>query len=302
MSNAAGVKVTLSPWWVWFLAVRPKTLTASLVPVLVGAALAASQMTIAWDPILFALLTALSIQIGTNLINDAIDCRKGADTVGRLGPMRVAASGLLTEQQVMAGGIMALLLAVLFGLPLMIQGGWVIALLLMLAVACAYCYTGGPYPIAYNGLGELFVFVFFGLASTGGVYYLLTERLDWIVFLAATQVGLMSVLVIAMNNFRDREEDLKNNKNTMAVIFGETFARCQVSFLALMPFCLNFWWADLRYEPAAWLPFLALPIAAYLVWNIWVVPLGIIYNKFFVLSAFLHLCFGLLLTIGLWLS
>jgi 1,4-dihydroxy-2-naphthoate polyprenyltransferase len=157
----------------WLLAFRPKTLTAAIVPVLVATALAfADQQTVKYWVTAFALLSATFIQIGTNFINDAIDFKKGADTHERVGPKRVTQSGLLSEKKVLLGGFICFALATLFGVPLVIEGGVPILIIGLISLAMGYCYTGGPYPLAYRGLGDLFVLIFFGLVAVCGTYYL----------------------------------------------------------------------------------------------------------------------------------
>ena len=156
----------------WLLAARPKTLAASVTPVLVGTALAFRDLaTMLWQPFVFALLGAVFIQIGTNYVNDALDFRKGADTHTRLGPLRVTAAGLLSAEAVLRGAYICFFLAALCGIPLILRGGWPIAVIGIASIAAAYAYTGGPYPLAYHGLGEVFVMIFFGLVAVCGSFW-----------------------------------------------------------------------------------------------------------------------------------
>lgn len=286
----------IGKWQAWFLATRPKTLTAAFVPVLAASVLGRGR----WDIALFALLMAFAIQIGTNLINDALDFKKGADTKQRLGPLRATQSGLLSMQEVFTGAVIAFALAAVFGIPLILYGGWPIALLVFISIACGYLYTGGPMPLAYAGLGDLFVFIFFGLVSTMAVYYLQTGFLDIKAFLAGAQIGLLATSLIAINNLRDNKGDAKAKKCTLAVRFGEQFARIEITFLILFPFLLNAFWMQLDYQLAALLPLLTLPVASRLVRNIWVSEPSSSFNHFLGQAAFLHLTFGIFLTLGFW--
>lgn len=277
------------------MAARPKTLTAALIPVMAGTALAENFH---WHITLFAFLAAIFIQIGTNLINDALDFKKGADTSERLGPQRVTQSGLLSAQQVLAAGTLSFLAAWFFGMPLMIQGGWPIVFLLAISILCGYLYTGGPMPLAYHGLGELFVLMFFGLLGTVAVYYLQTGSVNIESIVAGTQIGLLATLLIAINNFRDYRGDAKANKRTLAVRFGKSFARYEIATLALLPFFLNLIWFGMGLHAAAILPWITFPLAILIVCKVWTTEPGRIYNQYLGFSALLHLVFGVLLSIG----
>lgn len=287
----------------WILATRPKTLTASAVPVLVatGLAFTVSPQLNLWIS-LFALLSSFCIQIGTNFINDALDFKKGADTAARLGPVRVTQSGLLSMQQVHLAGLLFFGLAIVFAVPLILRGGWPIAFLMSLSVVCGYGYTGGPKPLAYSGLGDLFVLLFFGLASTIAVYYLQTGFIDVRAVLAGTQIGLLATVLIAINNLRDCVEDSRTGKRTLVVRFGETFGRYEIALLAFLPFALGFLWIPLGYTLVTLLPFATLPIAVKVVKNIWSTPPSREYNKFLAMSALLHLAFGLMMCVGFFFS
>src|SRR4051794_23693445 len=164
----------------WLLAARPKTLAAAVTPVLVGTALARNiAAAIHWPSLVFALLGAVFIQIGTNYVNDALDFKKGADTHTRLGPLRVTQAGLLDADKVLRGAYACFLLAALCGVPLILRGGWPIVIIGVASILAAYAYTGGPYPLAYHGLGEVFVMIFFGFVAVGGSFYLQRLALDW---------------------------------------------------------------------------------------------------------------------------
>ncbi|MDR3607178.1 MAG: 1,4-dihydroxy-2-naphthoate octaprenyltransferase [Oligoflexia bacterium] len=288
----------------WIEAARPKTLTAALVPILAGTALArASGYAPKLSLSLFALLSAFCIQIGTNLFNDAIDFKKGTDNETRIGPRRVTQSGLLSSRAVMLGGAFFFLLAAAFGIPLLIAGGSVILSIGILSLICGYAYTGGPFPLAYLGLGELFVILFFGLAAVGGVFYLHTGLLpDTRSMVAGLQVGFLSTVLIAINNLRDAEGDKKTDKRTLAVRFGKTFARREIALLAILPAFMGIYWIWVGLLWAGFLPLLILPLAFHISNNVARTEPGPTYNRFLGQAALLHLLFGLLFSLGCLLS
>ena len=237
--------------WIW--ASRPRTLPVSLPPILIGTALASHSIEkINWMLPGMALLCSLGIQIGTNLINDAWDFKKGADGKERLGPQRVTQSGLLSFNQVLTAGCISFGFAFLFGIPLMLTGGWPLFFILIISIACGYFYTGGPLPLSYTGISDLFVLIFFGWISTCTIYYLQTGNVSTSCFLAATQIGLLSVVPHAINNLRDHAADSQVNKRTLAVRFGKTFARWEIAFLSLSPFILGLFWLKIN---ALWMFF-----------------------------------------------
>lgn len=296
MENSIAIK----SWRIWFLAARPKTLTAAFAPVFVSYFLAKQQgFNPEWTLALFALLSSLCIQIATNLINDALDFKKGADTEFRIGPTRVTQSKLLNSQQVYIGGLLFFVLATLFSVPLIINSGWIVALMLLTSILSGYIYTGGPYPLAYIGLGELFVILFFGIFSTSIFYYIQTMEFSSFAFLAGLQVGLLCTVMIAINNLRDVEQDKKVNKNTLAVRFGERFSKFEISFLIYMPFFLSIIWVYYGLYFAALLPFTTVLFGHQLVKYIWKTSPSPMYNTFLAFSALLHLMFSLLLCVGL---
>lgn len=287
----------------WILASRPKTLTAAFVPVYIATMLAKNDgATINWEISLYALLAAIFVQLGTNLVNDALDFKKGADTEERLGPVRATQSGMLSYEKVLAGGMMCFALALLFGIPLMIAGGILLTCILLIAVVCGYLYTGGPYPLAYTGLGDLFVLIFFGFVATCSVYYLQFGDVTVQSLVAGGQVGLLATVLIAVNNMRDVEGDKKANKLTLPVRFGLKFGRLEVTALLLTAFALNLFWIVKMEVWAALLPFITLPVTLRLIKGIWSQSPGTIYNKFLGMAALIHLGFGTLLGVGLMLS
>ncbi len=226
----------LSPIQIWLLAARPKTLPAAAVPVIVGTAIAFSEGFFAPLPALAALLGALLIQIGTNFANDVFDYQKGADTSTRLGPLRVTQAGLLTPRQVMLGMIIAFALATLVGLYLVFVGGWPIVLIGLFSIASGIAYTGGPYPLGYHGLGDIFVFIFFGLVAVCGTYYVQALSLSLAAIWAALPVGLLATAILVVNNLRDIETDRQAGKRTLAVRFGERGAQLEYNLLLALSY------------------------------------------------------------------
>lgn len=283
----------------WLLSFRLKTLSAAVIPVLVGFALVvAENHSPQYWIILTALLGALSIQIATNLFNDVIDFKKGADTEERVGPTRVTQSGLVSGHKVILVAVLFLFIAILSGVPLVYRGGWPIALLGLISLFLAYAYTGGPFPLAYLGLGDLFVILFFGLFAVGGVYYLHTLSWDWSMVVAGLQVGFLSTVLIAINNLRDIYQDKKVNKKTLPVRFGKGFARAEIGLLILCTFMLNFYW---YYKGLVWasiLPLLILPLAIRLYLGIVKTEPSIIMNRYLAQAALVQVLFGMMLTIG----
>ncbi len=284
----------------WVMATRPKTLTAAIVPIGVGTALAfAIHGKIQPFMSLFAFFSSVFIQIGTNFINDAMDFKKGADTQDRLGPQRVTQSGLLSPQQVWWGGIFCFLIAALLALPLVYEGGWPILLIGVFSLLAGYAYTGGPYPLAYVGLGDIFVLIFFGWVAVSGIYYLNTGSFDGSAGVAGLQIGLLATVLIAINNFRDYLTDRVASKRTLVVRFGPGFARTEVALLCLVPFFVGIYWFQQGLVWAAFLPLFMFPFAVRIVRKVSQTEPGVIFNSFLAQSAILHLGFGLLLTVGL---
>lgn len=284
----------------WVLALRPKTLSAALVPILVASALAVQSdgPFIAWVS-LCALLASLFIQVGTNLFNDAIDFKKGADTKERLGPIRVTQSGMLHARTVFWGAVICLIFAALFGVPLVMKGGTPILVIGLLSLFLAYSYTGGPFPLAYLGLGDLFVVLFFGWIAVGGLFFLHTEAISSHALVAGTQVGLLATVLIAINNLRDHVQDKKADKKTLAVRFGKPFVRLEIYMLNILAFGMLTYWVSQKQWWAGFLPLLALPLSLQVMRGVVENEPGPIYNKFLAKAGAVHLLFGTLLSVGL---
>ena len=282
----------------WVLAARPKTLSAAIVPVMMAAALAArEQAGITWLYFWCALVGAVLIQIATNFINDALDFKKGADTGERLGPLRVTQAGLLSAEAVMRAAAVCLFLAALCGIPLFFRGGWPMLLVGLLSIAMAYAYTGGPYPLAYKGLGEIFVILFFGLTAVGGTFYVLALQLTQSALLAGLAAGCLATVLLAINNLRDVEGDRKSAKLTLAVRFGERFARFEVVLFALAPFVAVAIMAWLRTQRGLLLACVALPLAIALIVRVGR-SRGAELNRSLGLASAMQWAFGILFVIG----
>jgi 1,4-dihydroxy-2-naphthoate polyprenyltransferase len=217
---------------IWILASRPRTLPAAIAPVLVGTALGAAEDEFRVLPFVAALVGSTFIQIGTNLSNDYSDARRGADTEDRLGPVRVTAGGLMPPRHVLVGTYVAFAIAVVAGLYLAAVAGWELLVVGVASILAGVLYTGGPRPYGYEGLGELFVFVFFGIVAVVGSYYVQTEQLRWEAFALAVPVGLLSSAILVVNNVRDIDTDRRARKHTLAVRLGRDRAR--LLFLAMV--------------------------------------------------------------------
>ncbi|MBX3749485.1 MAG: 1,4-dihydroxy-2-naphthoate polyprenyltransferase [Opitutaceae bacterium] len=250
-----------SRWRIWCEAARPRTLPAAFAPVVVGSALAWYDGSL--EPVAAAICLgfALLIQIGTNFANDYYDHRKGADTGARVGPRRAVAAGLVTPAGMRRAMIGVFTAAFVLGLSLLGWGGpWLLAVGVA-SIVCGIAYTGGPYPLAYHGLGDVFVFVFFGLVAVGATYFVQAGSVDLDVLLLAVPVGLLATNILVVNNYRDVETDAAAGKRTLVVMLGRTFARRQFGVSLALAFGLLpvLAW---RLE-SAWLilPWLLLPVA-----------------------------------------
>ena len=209
----------------WLVAARPRTLPAAIAPVLVGTALAAQEDEFHVLAFVAALVGSVFIQIGTNLSNDYSDARRGADTEDRLGPVRVTAGGLIPPRRVLIGTYVAFGVAVAAGAYLAAVAGWELLAVGAASILAGVLYTGGPRPYGYEGLGELFVFLFFGIVAVTGSYFVQTEQLVWEAFALSVPVGLLSAAILVVNNIRDIETDRRAGKRTLAVKLGRERAR-----------------------------------------------------------------------------
>ncbi|MBU0508571.1 1,4-dihydroxy-2-naphthoate polyprenyltransferase [bacterium] len=283
---------------VWLLASRPKTLVAAIVPVVVGAAYASRFTPL--DPFIVACIavSALCIQIGTNFANDYSDHQRGADVL-RQGPTRVTQSGLAKPAHVKRAAVIVFALAVLLGVPLVVRGGWPILLIGVLGILCGWAYTGGPFPFGYRGLGELFVFLFFGLAAVMGTTYLLTLEWHPPSALIAIPSGLHASALLAVNNLRDIESDCAAGKRTLAVMMGHRFAQWEFALFCILPFAVPVALFFHGFANPILLPLLSLPLL--------ILPIGIVVSRneptalirALGATARLQLVFGILFAVGL---
>lgn len=296
---AAYYRLVMANFKSWVLAARPKTLSAALVPIISSTGLVMAEgILIKWWIIVCALLSSFFIQIGTNFVNDAMDFKKGADTEARLGPQRVTQLGIFTFKQVMTMATVFFVMAVLLGVPLVISGGWPIVILGLLSVAMGYAYTSGPYPLAYKGLGDLFVILFFGLIAVGGMYYLLTGTYSVSALVLGLQVGCLTTVLIAINNLRDIYQDKLVNKKTLAVRLGVKAAKLWIYFLIVAPFLIGYYWLFQGLFYYYIIPILTLPLALSMIKKIMRTDPSTEYNRFLAMSSAYALLFSVLFFFG----
>ncbi len=220
----------------WGLAIRPRTLPAAAAGVVMGSALAWRDGFFRMDATLACLFAALLLQIGSNLANDVFDFERGTDTPERLGPTRVTQAGLLSPSQVKIGMVVVFALAALLGLYLAWLGGWPIIIVGIAAIISAIAYTGGPFPLGYYGLGDIFVFIFFGLASVAGTYYVQAGMVSCAAWWMTIPPGLIITAILVVNNLRDLDNDRKAEKHTLAVMFGERFTKIEYLLCMLVAY------------------------------------------------------------------
>ena len=283
----------------WFLAARPKTLSASLVPIIAATGLARGLgYEIQWWIVICALLASICIQIGTNFVNDAMDFKKGADDERRIGPLRVTQQGHFTFKQVMIGASAFFLLAAAFGLPLVLHGGLPILVIGIVSIAMGYAYTSGPIPLAYHGLGDLFVILFFGLVAVGGLFYLLTGVYLFSTFIVGLQIGFLSTVLIAINNLRDVNTDTLVHKKTLAVRLGIRGARLWIGFLLFAPYLAGYYWLSIQRWWVYIIPLFCFPLGISLAKRIFRTEPSAEYNRYLAMGAAYSLVFSALLAIG----
>lgn len=284
----------------WLTAIRPRTLLVAVVPVLVGTALAWKDAG-AFSVLVFSAtaLAALLIQVATNLHNDVADYERGADDPGtRLGPRRATAEGWLTASQVRRGAVLSFAGAAVVGVWLAWHGGWPILVIGIASMACAWAYSGGARPIAYSSLGELFVWLFFGVIAVAGSYYLQAGRFDGMALVAGGLLGMPAAAVLVVNNYRDVDNDRRAGRRTFAVLHGARASRVEYAALMLLPFALLPVVAYFS-GPGWLLGLLALPWAGLLVRRFFAVPAGPEFNSLLADTARVQLALGALICAGL---
>ncbi len=288
---------------IWLMAARIRTLPAAIAPVLVGTSLAGYAGVFHALRFFAALVGAIFIQVGTNLSNDYSDARRGADTDDRLGPVRVTAGGLVPPRRVLVATYVSFGVAVLAGIYLIAVAGWQLLLVGAASILAGVLYTGGPKPYGYEGLGEVFVFLFFGIVAVAGSYFVQVEHLNWEAFALAVPVGLLASAILVVNNFRDIDTDRRAGKRTLAVRLGRertrrVFAAIVYGAYVLAPVTWLFG------PLSAWLllPWLTIPLAAAVVRIVRNHTDGPSLNAGLARTGMLQLAFCVLLSAGLLLS
>jgi 1,4-dihydroxy-2-naphthoate octaprenyltransferase len=283
----------------WILAGRPRTLFASASPVVVGTALAVQAGAFRPLPALAALIVAVAIQIGTNFANDLGDFRRGADTTARVGPTRVTSAGLLSPRQVALGMWASFGVAAAAGLYLAAVGGWPVLLAGAASIAAGLAYTAGPLPLGYYGLGDLAVFVFFGLVGTIGTYYVQALAVTPLASASAVPVGALITAILVVNNLRDADTDRAAGKRTLAVLLGRRGARSEYLALVIVAYAAPIV-LMLFFGQRAWilLPFLTLPLAIRLTQAVFTI-LGPELNRTLAGTSQLALLYSLAFSAGL---
>src|SRR5215208_912351 len=270
MSTALGSPANVSPLSAWLLATRPKTLPAAISPVIVGCAVAWAEDRFDLVAGLAAFAVALLLQVGANLANDVADFRRGADTDDRLGPMRVTQSGLISPRHVVVATVTVLLAAAAPGLYLVWRGGPVLAMLGLLAIAAAVTYTAGPKPFGYLGLGELFVFIFFGPVAVVGTAFVMTHDVTRLALLSSVAMGCLVTAILVVNNLRDIDGDLAAGKRTLAVRIGRRATRWEYTALIVVAYAMPAaMWASGLSELGPLVAWTTVPMAMQLVRRIW---------------------------------
>lgn len=288
-----------NPVRAWIMASRPRTLTASIVPVVVGTAVAVRDRVFNPWVALAALFSAVMIQIGTNLANDLFDFKKGADTHTRLGPTRVTSARLLTPREVEIGMWVVFGLAAASGLYVIYVGGWPMLVIGVASILAGVAYTAGPFPLGYNGLGDLAVFIFFGLVAVLGTYYAQARAVTLGAVLAAVPVGALATAILVVNNVRDADTDRAAGKRTLAVLLGRGAARAEYAVLLTLAYAapLALW---LLRGASVWalLPLLTLPVAVRLA-RVVITTEGPALNRALAGTAQLLALYGVLFALGI---
>jgi 1,4-dihydroxy-2-naphthoate octaprenyltransferase len=282
------------------MAARPRTLSLSMTPVAVGTALAwSAERKVHWLAIGAAVLASVLIQLGTNLHNDAADSKRGGDRSDRIGPPRATASRLLDAGIVNRVALASFAMATLTGVYLIYVGGWPIFVLGILSIASGWGYTGGPCPVAYTPLGELFVVAFFGVGAVGGTYWLCTGHITSGAVLAGLAVGSLTGAVLLVNNHRDAEADARVGRKTLAIMAGPDLTIWIYAGLMLLPFAFLPLIVSGSFRGSVLPAVIALPLAAVLIYRFAREPQGPIFNRILVETVQLQFWFSLLLSLGL---
>jgi 1,4-dihydroxy-2-naphthoate octaprenyltransferase len=285
----------------WVLATRPKTLSAGVIPVIIGSSIAFYAGQFNWLYFIITFVCSLLIQIITNFINEIYDFKKGADTVDRIGPQRQVASGNISEKSMRLVSIILIIITFILGLILVARGGLPVLLIGVISLILAYGYTGGPYPLAYKGLGDIFVLIFFGLVAVGGTYYIQTLNMDSVVIIAGLAPGFLSMNILGVNNIRDVRTDKNVNKLTLAVRIGARNAKILYIILNVLTYLSIISIYFFTHKVWILLPFLTIFHAFNLSKKIMIFH-GAELNEILEGTGKLLLIFGLLMSLGFILS
>ena len=286
---------------IWIAAARPRTLPAAIVPVAVGTACVAAVDRVAWLPALCALLGAIAIQIGTNFANDVFDAERGADGPDRIGPTRAVSAGLISAGAMKRAMVLAFAAAAAFGIYLAAVGGWPIVVVGLLSIASGIAYTGGPYPLGYHGLGDVFVMIFFGLVAVTGTAYVQLGHIPALAVWAALPVGALATAILVVNNLRDRPTDARAGKRTLAVRLGHRGAIVEYVALLAIAYVIPLGLA-ISGRTAAALPLVTAPLALARVRALVGAGTGSAFNACLAATAQLMMLHGALFATGLCLS
>jgi 1,4-dihydroxy-2-naphthoate polyprenyltransferase len=283
----------------WIAAARLRTLPAAVVPVIVGTAVAHATRAIAWGPALAALGGALAIQIGTNFANDVFDAERGADGPDRIGPLRAVSAGLISAAAMKRAMIAAFVVASLFGLYLTATVGWPIVAIGIASIIAGIAYTGGPYPLGYHGLGDIFVLIFFGFVAVCGTALVQLGNVPALAYWASVPVGALATAIIVVNNLRDRPTDARAGKRTLAVRLGRRGAIIEYALLLATAYAIPIGLALCAHNPWRALPLITLPLAARRIRDLVGATSGPDFNACLAATAQLLLAHGLLFAVGL---
>ncbi len=294
---------SISSLKIWAQAARPKTLAAAFTPVLVGGAIAYHHSALNLTATLVALWCAFMIQIGTNFANDYFDFIKGADTEDRIGFERATAAGLIAPKTMLWATVLTMTIAFFSGLYLVWVGGWIVLVIGILSLIFGVLYTGGPFPLGYNGLGDVFVFLFFGIVAVMTTYYV--NALEWseASFWASLAVGALCTNILVINNLRDVEQDAVVGKRTLGVLFGDTALKWEYTLMLILAFSIPLHFhVQLGYDLWIYLPFLSLPMALNQGRKVWTETHKPNLNKVLEQTAQLMAIYGILFSMGVILS
>lgn len=285
---------------IWVDAARPKTLAAAFVPVFVGTAIAFADNGFNWLASILALICAFLIQIGTNFANDYFDHKNGADTDERIGFVRATAAGFVPPKTMLNATIGVMTAAFLVGLYLVFITHWIVLIIGLLSLLFGILYTGGPYPLGYNGLGDVFVFIFFGIVAVMTTYYVNTLTWSIDTFWASLAVGALCTNILVVNNLRDVKQDAIVGKRTLGVLFGEKTLKLEYTLMLLLAFAIPpHFYFQLNYTAWIMLPFILIPLGIKSVRTIWTETDKRNLNAELENTARFMALFGILFTIGI---